>query len=244
MKIEKITKLTGSRCSLIIDSKKHIIYDDVLLMFNIYKPGEITKKVYDDIVKQNAFYEGYEKAIKFINFKMRTVREVRKKLYDLELEKKDIEGIIGKLISQGYLDDKKYLKSYINDQIALTLNGPKKIISELRKKGLKEEDINLALKEISLEVWQDKAEKILNKKLKSARNISEIKFKQKMRYDFLALGYEDIHYNFALEEISLDDSSAYEKDKEKIERKLAKKYDGEKLEYMVRQKLYALGYRR
>lgn len=244
MKIEKIKKLANNRYSLSIDGEKHVIYDDVLLAFNIYKPCEITKEDYQKMLKENSFYEAYEKVIKYLTFKMRSSKEVKAKLEALNLPKVTIDKIMAKLTEQGYINDLKYLKCFINDQIALTLNGPRKITKELLKKGLKEDEINNALNEIPLTVWQEKLEKILNKKLKSAKNISQMHFKHKLRYDFINMGYDDRHFSDVMNKVILDDSSSYEKDREKLICKLSKKYEGEKLEYMVKQKLYALGYRR
>ena len=44
MKITNIKRTSGSKYELLIEGKKNIIYEDVLLEFNIYKPCEIAIK--------------------------------------------------------------------------------------------------------------------------------------------------------------------------------------------------------
>lgn len=244
MKIEKITKLKGDKYLVIIDNKKHIIYSDVLLAFNIYKPIEISKDIYDKIKIENDLYVGYSKVLSFINFKMRSQKEVYKKLNDLNIDKDSSKKIISKLKSQGYLNDDKYVTCFINDSINLTLNGPKKIILELKKKGIDEEKTKEVLLSVDSNIWVEKALKIANKKQRSYKNMSSLKFKQKLRQDLINMGYDERYFSDILSDIDIDDNEAYLKEKEKITNKLSRKYEGEKLEYMVKQKLYALGYRK
>ena len=50
MKLLKITKKANNKYELIIDNKEHVIYDDVLLKYNLLKPRELTKEEYDEIL--------------------------------------------------------------------------------------------------------------------------------------------------------------------------------------------------
>lgn len=244
MKVTNIKYLSGSKYQVIIDNKKHIIYDDVLLTFNLYKPCEITKEVYDDIISKNSFYEGYNKALKFISFKMRSEKEVYQKLVSLEIAKNEIGRIIGKLRDDGYVDNKKYAHAFILDQINLTLNGPRKIASELKKKGISDTIIDSELSMIEDSIFIDNAVKYIDKKIKINKSGSLERLKLKLKNDLYNLGYYEKHFIEYLNSIKISEEENYKKDKEKLEKKLSQKYEGEKLEYMVKQKLYALGYRK
>ena len=240
MKITSIKYITGSKYELLIDKKKHIIYDDVLLEFNLYKPCEISQDTYEQIMKENSFYEGYYKAIRFINFKMRSQKEVYQKLVSLDIDKAEINKIIAKLISKGYIDNKKYAKAFILDEVNLTLNGPKKIVMMLKKKGISDSIIAKELESINADEFIANAKKYIDKKLKTYKSGSLERLKLKLKNDLYNLGYPEDY----LSAITINEEANYLKDKEKIVKRLAHKYEGELLEAKVEQKLYALGYRK
>ena len=49
-------------------------------------------------------------------------------------------------------------------------------------------------------------------------------------------------YKSYLDEVYISDENQYQKDYEKYRIKLSKKYTGEKLEVMIKRKMYSLGY--
>lgn len=244
MKITNIKRTSGSKYELLIEGKKNIIYEDVLLEFNIYKPCEIAKEVYEQIIASNDFWQGYYKAIKYINFKMRTEKEVYQKLNSLKISKQQISKIIFKLKEEGYIDNKKYAKAFILDQLKLTLNGPKKIAIQLKQKGISDIIISKELQAIDKEAFKNNAQRYINKKVKVNNSGSLTRLQLKLKNDLYNLGYPEEYYEDLLENICINEETNYQKDKLKIEKTLAKKYSGEELELKVKQKLYALGYRK
>ena len=239
--ITSIKQTGNNKYTLIIDEKKHIILGDVLLKLNILKPMKIDSDTYMNLINTNSYYDAYQKCIKFINFKKRTEKEIRNKLSSLHVSKKNADKIVNQLYEKGYLNDEDYLKSYINDQINLTLNGPLKIKYNLSKMSFKEDDINKILDDMDIN-WQERVEKIIVKKIKVARNISKNKLIQKLKIDLNNMGYNETHCGDSLKSIDYSDEESIKKEYQKYKNKLSKKYSGEKLELMVKQKLYSLGY--
>ena len=132
--------------------------------------------------------------------------------------------------------------SYINDQLLLTLNGPKKIFYDLKKVGFNEDLINHYLEAVDSNLWHEKTEKILNKKIKTNHNLSQKMFINKMRKDYNNLGYDEKYFNHHLDSLEFDDSNQLRKDYQKVYNKLSKKYTDVKLKIMIKQKLFHLGY--
>ena len=239
--ITSIKQTGNNKYTLIIDEKKHIILGDVLLKLNILKPMEIDSDTYMNLINTNSYYDAYQKCINFITFKKRTEKETSNKLSSLHVSKKSADKIINQLYEKGYLNDEDYLKSYINDQINLTLNGPFKIKYNLSKMSFKEENIDMYLDGIDIN-WQERVEKIIAKKIKMARNISKNKLIQKLKIDLNNMGYNETHYGYSLKNIDYSDEASIKKEYQKYKNKLSKKYSGDKLEIMIKQKLYSLGY--
>ena len=240
--ITNIKQISSNKYSLIIEGKKHVVYDDVLLEYNILKKGEISNETYNAIVNANNYHEAYNKMLKFITIKLRTEKEIYNKLSKLYINKDDQNKIVNRLKKEGYINNDNYVKSYINDCILLSLKGPKKIYYELKKLDFNESIIEKYLNEVDESLWYEKAEKLLNKKLKSNNKLSLKMFLIKIKKDYNALGYDEKYYINLFNNIEIEDNSQFQKDYEKIYKKYVKKYSAEKLNLMVKQKLFQLGY--
>ncbi|MFR5856709.1 MAG: hypothetical protein ACLUFU_02730 [Bacilli bacterium] len=134
-----------------------------------------------------------------------------------------------------------YIKSYINDQINLTLNGPKKILFELEKLGFKDiykymymfDDVN----------WQEKIEKIISKKVKSNHNLSVIMLKNKIKNDLINLGYsKDLFQDVVENYVLLDNEEIINKEINKFKKKYKNKYSEEEMNYKLKYYLNQKGF--
>ena len=239
MKITNIKLNKNGKYVVTIDNEKYNLYQDTILKYLLFSKKEIDNTLFENIIKDNNFYDAYYKIIKFVSIRLRTENEIRKKLNTLFILKKDQDKIINKLKKQGYLNDELYIKSYINDKINLSLEGPEKVKRELLKNGFKEEDI---LKYLCLfeDINEDRINKIINKKLKTNNKINKKMFIVKVGNDLRNLGYTN--YREILDNIDFDDKDIYQKEYDKIYNKLIKKYPPEKAEILTKQKLYTKGF--
>ena len=151
------------------------LYDDIILKYELLLKKEIDEKTLKEIIKDNSFLESYYLALKYLNVKLRTEKEIRKKLKDYD--NKVINYTIERLKKEGYLNDLVYIKAYINDSINLKLMGPNKITYELKKMGFKEDAINDYLSTFESEVWQNKIRKYITKKIQTNHNLSGLLYK-------------------------------------------------------------------
>mgnify|MGYP004547206423 FL=1 len=239
MKITSIKLNKNGKYVVTIDNEKYNLYQDTILKYLLFSKKEIDNTLFENIIKDNNFYDAYYKIIKFVSIRLRTENEIRKKLNTLFILKKDQDKIINKLKEQGYLNDELYIKSYINDKINLSLEGPEKVKRDLLKNGFNEEDI---LKYLCLfeDINEERINKIINKKLKANHNLSKKLFIVKVGNDLRNLGYTN--YREILENIDFDDKDIYQKEYDKIYNKLIKKYPPEKADILTKQKLYTKGF--
>lgn len=240
MKINNIKLSKSGKYILTTDEKKYTLHQDVIIKYNLYSKKEIAD--IDKVIECNNFYDAYYKIIKYINYKLRTEKEIRTKLNSFAISNSDKNKIIEMIKTQGYLNDDTYLKSFINDKINLTNDGPLKIIRELNKLGFKEESINNYLDNYKKNIWIDKINKIINKKIKSNHNYSDIMLKNKINNDLINLGYPKEYFMDILNNQSINDSDILKKEYDKLLNKYLKKYDNEKAIFMTKQKLYQKGF--
>ena len=110
MKIDKYRYLSNGRYKVTIDNKDYILYEDVILKYNILALKEIEYDKLKEYLKDNDYYEAYYLAIKYINVKLRTPLEIEKHLLKNNYSKDIINKVITKLQTLKYLDDNRYLR--------------------------------------------------------------------------------------------------------------------------------------
>lgn len=234
----KSIKKKGSEYLIILDDETLKVNEEVLINNNILYSKKLSNKDIKKIKEETVYYENYSKALKMINRKMRSEKEIRKSLKDIS--KEEIDKIIDKLKEIKLLNNEVYAESYVNDKINLSLDGPYKIKKELELNDIESEYIEKALEKFTQDLIDEKLEKLINKKLKTNKDTEYI-FKQKTALYLLNLGYSKEDINSHLENIKIDNSNL-EKEMEKIYNKLKTKYEGYTLKNKLKQKLYLKGF--
>lgn len=151
-----------------------------------------------ELVETSEEYEKvYRSAMRILGIRMHSCRELGKKLESKKYEQKDIAGVIREFLELGYLDDIEYAKSYIHAS-QLKLKGKRRIEKELREKGIRDCDIEMAFENLK-EDAADEAE--LDRALKLAEK---------------GFALSNIKHDF-------DDVGALFKEKKRIREKLTRK---------------------
>lgn len=242
MKIEKYVKDKGNKYKIVIDGETHTLYDDVIVKFQLIMKSEITKKELDEVLDFNEKMTSYYDSIKYINKKLRSELEIREYLKKKEVSKSNIEETIKRLKDNNFLNEHVYLKSYINDQINLTNNGPYKIEKNLLKLGFNESDIKERLDNIPKEVWNEKLDKYISKKIKLNHTSSKNMLKMKLTHDLVNLGYDKELIISIINNYDIIDKDIYKSEYEKAKRQLEKKYSGYELDRKIKERLYRKGF--
>lgn len=245
MKIESFKKLKDNKYEVNFDNKDSItLYDDVIVYYNLLVNKEMDKNKYLKIIKYNNQLEAYYLSLKFLNKKMRTEKEIKnmleKKDYDIDVINKTIE----KLTKDNYLDKDRYIDTYIKDQINLKDIGPNKIKVNLKELGFTEEFIDTYLENINKDIWDEKIDKYINKKMKCSTNLSAARLKEKI-VDYLATkGFYKSQIMEILDNYEfITDKDVLIKEYNKIKRKLESKYQDNELEFRIKSKLYSKGFK-
>ena len=242
MEIIKFKKLKDNRYQVSIKGSEDIVlFDDTIVKYNLLVNKTLDNKKYEEIINYNNELLGYYKAIKYIGLKMRTKKEITDYLKKNDFPLNTIDLTLKKLVRDGYIDDKKYTKAYIIDQLNLTLNGPDKIKLNLKKLGVEEDYIDDELNKINSSIWNDKINKIIEKKLKISKCSKQI-FKRKLEQYLYNNGYYKNQYIDLLANIDFNDKNSFDKEASNIYKKLVQKYSGDKLYFYLKSKLFVKGY--
>lgn len=237
MKIKEYKKIKGNEYVLIFDNDLNIsLYDDLIIRYGLLLNKEITNKKLTEITLENDNLKAYYLSLKYINKKMRSTLEIKKYLTKLGFDSKNINKTINKLTKEKYLNNQKFIESYINDQYNLTNNGPEKIKRNLIKLGIKEEEI------VINKDFNTKIKSLITKKTKLNHKLSTNALKLNITNYLINLGYSKEEFIDELENIKMNDQILIKQDYDKIFKKYQHKYDAYKLKMIIKEKLYQKGY--
>jgi regulatory protein len=193
--LEEISKTKGNRYLLSVRKnevlEKYLVYENTIINYSLLSPRELSEKEYTIIKKDKTTDKLYEKALKYIEYKMRSISEVKKHLGKDIKDKEIIDQIIGKLKTNGYLNDDFYAKTYMNEKIDYDLVGPRYIREKLILKGIHYDIIDSNLIHYSEENQFDKVFELIKKETK-------YKIKKPYRKAYMSLKQKLVNKGFSL----------------------------------------------
>lgn len=242
MKILSYKKINSNEYKVILENNLEVnLYDEIIITHELLLKKAISEEELENIVKANKSLKSYYQALKYLSVKMRSKKELINYLHKQGYNDLEIESTLQKLEQQNYLDDIKYIKMYISDQLKLTLNGPLKIKRALLNEDISEEKIDESLSSISDLVWQEKIQKIIDKR-KNTNKDSQLLFKQKTSNYLNNLGYRANLYQELLDKVTIFQEENFINTANKIYKRLSHKYQKEALYLNLQQRLYQKGY--
>lgn len=237
MEITNYKKVKNSQYEITFENGTTIfLYEDTIIKYNLLFHKNISEKELGNIIKENDKLEAYYLSVKYLNNKMRTTLEIKKYLQKKDYSNIVIDNTISILKKQGYLDDNKFIESYINDQYHLTNNGPEKIKNNLIRLGIDESKIFIN------KDFTSKIKNIIAKKTKVNNKLSTTALKLNIANYLYNLGYNREMFQKYLDNINTNDDEFINKDYEKLYNKYKNKYDEYKLNLFLKDKLYQKGY--
>ena len=240
MKIIKYKKIKN-KYRVYLDNEEVDLYENIILKYNLLLKKEIDSKLLDQIKEDNNKEDAYEKALSYINIKMRSRKEIEKYLLKKEYSSNLIKDTIKRLEDIGLINDDSYIKAYISDKFNLTSDGPNKIKYALTNSGMKENLVEKYINELPDEEIKEKLNRLIDKKIPTIKNCNGNVLKYKLINYFVNIGYSKYMIEDILNTKELNNNGG-EKEYTKLYNKYSKKYSGYELENIIRQKLYQKGF--
>lgn len=138
--------------------------------------------------KKHLNYEqAKDKALRLLEFRSHSERELTDKLICAGAEREDIDRILEFCRSYGFVNDKSYAERKAKDLKNLKRYGRRRIEQELYSKGISREDIASAVEQLDFEDAEEILYPLVRKKL--AGDFERKSIDRTMRY-FIYRGYE------------------------------------------------------
>ena len=219
-------------------SKEIKITLDDYVQYGLRKGIAITKEQLHSFEEHIDSEQLYQRCLRKLSLKDRTIYEMRKWLKETELvEYHEVNALIDKLIQKGYLDDEKLCMEQIQ-ALSNSLYGPKQIISKLKQRGVKEDCILACMEQSKLKEYEF-ALAYATKALRQSQKSSVTKTKNTIRNKLMTRGYS----NNTIEKVvsELDYSSNKENEDvllEKLVKKAMKRYERKYRRYDLKTRIY------
>lgn len=191
--------------------------------------------------------KAYQLALKRLTHRDYTRFEISEYIKSkLDVSEETIETVLLMLEKHRFVDDQRYLKeraSYLRYQ----LRGDQWIFDDLKKRGLKENDITHYLAQESSEETFERALKRAKQFMKRSQSGSQMQRENKLKAHLVRQGYDFNVINRVVEY----DFNDYSKDEEKLSlnklmtqayKRYEKKYDGNELKQKLIQHALSKGY--
>jgi regulatory protein len=244
MKINKLKKLTKGRYKITFDNNDSLIlYEEVILKHNVLIKKEVDAKALDSILKDNYYSTIYNDALRYINIRIRSEKELKELLIKKFPDEETINKVIEELLKEGYINDVSFCKSYVNDKLYLSNDGLDKIKDMLSYYDMDNKIIDEVISGIDKNVIEEKLNKLMEKYIRINNKYSSSQLKSKVLNYFINLGFNkemilEIYDTFDIRQ----DNKIIEKEYERLHTKYSKKYSGYKLNTYIKSRLYQKGF--
>jgi regulatory protein len=142
--------------------------------------------------------EAKKRIEKYCAWQERCAMEVRSKLYSLGLTTDEVEETIADLILSNYLHEERFARAFCGGKFRQKHWGRLKIIRELKQRQIGERNIQLGLKEIEENAYEEKLSKLITKALRTySYEKNPFILEQKVAFSLISKGYEsDLVWDF------------------------------------------------
>ncbi|MBK7561390.1 MAG: regulatory protein RecX [Chitinophagaceae bacterium] len=140
--------------------------------------------------KQHSKEQALQKLKHYCAYQERCHSEVKEKLYNLGVWKKDHDEIISTLIEENYLNEERFAIAFAGGKFRVKQWGRVKIKYELKQKGVSEYCIKKALKQIGEEDYLKLLNELTEKKQASLKGEQYLIRKKKTMDYLMGRGFE------------------------------------------------------
>lgn len=148
-------------------------------------------------------------ALRLIEFRDRTKKELYDKLREKGYSENDIDDEIEFLKSYGYINDRRFAEHYTNDAINLKKWGKIRIRTELIRKGIDRDIIDDSIEEAFLDIEDDRVLSQMQIRFKNS-DFSNIKERTRIFNFFMRRGFSAEEIKGAMNKMCSFDDVIYE----------------------------------
>jgi regulatory protein len=127
---------------------------------------------------------------RYCAYQERSHREVKNKLYEYGLYSGEVDELLSRLITEGFLNEERFAKAFAGGKFRMKKWGRLKIRNKLESLGLTEKCIGRGMKEIDSTDYSNTLKDLIKKKAQQTIDRNPYKKRDKVARFVIAKGYE------------------------------------------------------
>ncbi len=151
--------------------------------------------------KMLTFEQTKNKALKYLEYRVHSERELRQKLRRAGAEERNIDMVMEFLVEYKFVNDEEFAELYIRELKNLKRFGQKRIRLELSKKGIPSEIIENAILQ---EEWEEEDVLLPMMRKRLGGNFERKNLEKAVRY-FVYKGYSYDDINSAIDKLKMEE---------------------------------------
>ncbi len=159
--------------------------EDICMKHGLYRGARLDEEAIRRIRSEEDIFQAKQTALRMATRRLRSVKELRRKLADKGFDQPTIDVAIDFLNHYEILDDTRFARAFVEDQLIRRPLGKNRLELELRRKGVDKETIGATLSRIGDEKEYDLAMAAAEKKFSRMRATDPQKRERSMA-NFLA----------------------------------------------------------
>lgn len=175
--------------TLVLDQNETLkVYEDTLVQFELKKGLELSEEEWESLKHVNQVAAAVQYVCYYLLNTPRTKKSIKDKLRLKDYPKNIIDEAMTKLDQLGYIDDRQFAEAYIEGN--KDRRSPRAIQQKLMEKGVAQDLVESVLSHYSLEENADtQIRQLIQKKLKSFKDLPEKELKDKLLRHLIYKGY-------------------------------------------------------
>ena len=126
----------------------------------------------------------------YCRYQQRCQSEIKQKLFELRVDKKDHDAFMGELIKENCLNDERFAVAFVSGRFRLKQWGRKKIQKGLKEKRVSDEIAHKALEQINEKEYRAILDKLAKERYASLKHEPYLVRKKKTMDYLMQKGYE------------------------------------------------------
>lgn len=151
MKITAIQpqKHHAERVNVHVDGEFRLaLAQEIVLRAGLRTGDAVTEERLRELEQQDVQWKARDAALNLLSFRARTATELRRRLLQKEFTPEVADACVAELVERGLVDDGSFAESFVRDRVRFRPRGRRRLVQELRAKGVDAETAHDAIAEV------------------------------------------------------------------------------------------------
>jgi len=193
MRILSLEKLRqGGKFKVTFDDGVTIVVRrEVMIDFGLRRNDEFDERRLAELKSAQTYQDAFAAAMRLLNYRMRTLAELKGRLKQKDFDPGTIERVAGKLVDLGLVDDSSFADAFVASKISGKPVGTRELERKLREKGVSKEIASAAVQPVRGEGTQLRlALSAAKKRLRSMGRLDDLKKRDRLAAFLVRRGFD------------------------------------------------------